>query len=210
MKIKKWLALALSAVMAVGVLTACGGGGGGVKDSLSVGGVRTELKQVSSDFTVNEDSSLNVAVRAGAKKLAETGSESAATSYINSEMEWDGLSVVRNAFREIITQGFIIGGSVSGGVIQVVEADRLEKYQGSGGWGTWFSSNRDEIRKLQPINTPEKFAAALALSLDGTVGTLVSGLTNNYANIQYDVSGYKVEDPNGVDYWVFAAQITIG
>ena len=123
MKIKKWLALALSAVMAVGVLTACGGGGGGVKDSLSVGGVRTELKQVSSDFTVNEDSSLNVAVRAGAKKLAETGSESAATSYINSEMEWDGLSVVRNAFREIITQGFIIGGSVSGGVIQVVEAD---------------------------------------------------------------------------------------
>ena len=53
------------------------------------------------------------------------------------------------------------------------------------------------------------FPAALALSLDGTVGTLVSGLTNSYAHLRYDVAGYKVADPNGTDYWVFAAQVTV-
>ena len=209
MKVKKLLALALAAAMALGVLTACGGGGGGVKDTLSLSGARTEMKNAGSDFTVNEDSSLNVAARAGAKKLAETGSTSAATAYSNGEMGWDALSVVRNTIREVILSGSIIGPTVSYGVIQIVEADRLEKYQGAGGWGTWLSTNRAEIRALQPINTPEKFAAALALSLDGTVGTLVSGLTNSYAHLRYDVAGYKVSDPNGTDYWVFAAQVTV-
>ena len=61
---------------------------------------------------------------------------------------------------------------------------------------------------MSPINTPEKFAAALLLGVDGTVG-MISDATNDIVNVGYNVCGYEVEDPNGNDYWVFAAQITI-
>ena len=44
MKLKKWLAVALSAVMAAGVLAGCGGGGTG--GSLSINQVRSEERRV--------------------------------------------------------------------------------------------------------------------------------------------------------------------
>ena len=74
MKWKKWIALALSAVMAVSMLTACGGGGG-VTSTLSASRVENQLKEVNADIELTTDSNLNRVVRAGAEKLAETGSD---------------------------------------------------------------------------------------------------------------------------------------
>lgn len=94
MKWKKWIALALSAVMAVSMLTACGGGGG-VTSTLSASRVENQLKEVNADIELTTDSNLNRVVRAGAEKLAENGSQSEARSYITTQMQWDAASQIK-------------------------------------------------------------------------------------------------------------------
>ena len=61
---------------------------------------------------------------------------------------------------------------------------------------------------MPPVHTPESFAAVLLLGVDGPVG-MFSDATNDIVKVGYNVCGYEVEAPNGNDYWVFAAQITI-
>ena len=61
MKLKKWLAVALSAVMAVGVLAGCGGGGTG--GSLSLSKVNGLLSEAGSSVTVTPDDALDSAVQ---------------------------------------------------------------------------------------------------------------------------------------------------
>ena len=54
----------------------------------------------------------------------------------------------------------------------------------------------------------EKYAAALVLAVDGTVGQL-SDLSNNIIGVSYNVSGTKATAPDGTVYWVFAAQVKL-
>ena len=63
MKLKKWLAVALSAVMAAGVLAGCGGGGTG--GSLSLSNVNGLLSDAGSSVTVTPDEALTA--RCGAR-----------------------------------------------------------------------------------------------------------------------------------------------
>lgn len=73
MKMKKFVALALAAVMAVSVLAGCGGGSG-VSGSVSTSQVNNLLEDVGSDITVSSDSTLNNAVRNAAREIVSTGS----------------------------------------------------------------------------------------------------------------------------------------
>ena len=207
MKWKKWIALALSAVMAVSMLTACGGGGG-VTSTLSASRVENQLKEVNADIELTTDSNLNRVVRAGAEKLAETGSQSEARSYITTQMQWDAASQIKNAWNQLIGGLGIITPKVSFGLVQIVGADQLAANQGSGGFAAALGANRSKVTAMAPINTPEKFAATVVLAVDGTVGQ-ISSATNNMVGVSYNVAGHKVRTPDDAEYWIVVAQITV-
>ena len=208
MKIKKWLALALSAVMAVGVLTACGGGGG-VKSTTSENRVEAQLDEGGVDIRLTPDTTMNNVVRAAAKNLASGSSQSAVRSTIMREMKWGLAGQLENAWNQLIGGMGILTPHASFGLVGVISSDQLEANQGEGLLASYIGQHRDKVSKMAPINTPEKFAAALLLGVDGTIGML-SDVTNDAVGVHYNVCGYEVADPNGNDYWVFAAQITIG
>ena len=207
MKCKKFLALVMSAVLSVSMLAGCGGGGG-VKDTLSTTRVENQLEAVNIDINLTPDSHMNNVVRAAAKKLAGGSSRSAVTNQIMNEMDWDAASQLKNVWDQILGSLGILTPSVSAGLVQIVSSDQLAANQGAGGLLSMVGKHRQEVTKMAPISTPEKFAAALLLGVDGTVG-MISDATNDIVGVSYNVCGYEVEDPNGNDYWVFAAQITI-
>ena len=207
MKCKKLLALVMAAVLSVSMLTACGGGSG-VKDTLSSNGVEKQLEEVDIDIDLTTDSHMNNVVRAAAQNLAAGSSRSTVTNQIMNEMNWDALSQLKNVWNQILGSMGILTPSISVGLVQIVSSDQLAANQGSGGLLSLVGTHRQKVLEMSPINTPEKFAAALLLGVDGTVG-MISDAANDIVNVGYNVCGYEVEDPNGNDYWVFAAQITI-
>ena len=208
MKIKRWISLALTAVMAVSVLTACGGGGGsGVSGSISNSGVQAELKATGVDVDLTYDSTMNLAVNDAAAEIAKNGSISTARNKVVNRMEWDALSVLKNAW-ESLWNGGILTPRTSYGLVHVVKAADLESNQGDGWILGQVGVHRGKAALIAPINTPEKYAATLLLAVDGTVGTL-SEKVNSKAHVSYSVAGRKATAPDGTEYWVFAAQIHI-
>lgn len=207
MKIKRLVALVLSAVMAASVLTACGGGSG-VSGTLSTSRVETQLKEAGADIDLVSDSHMNNVVRAAAQDLAKGSSQSAVRSKIVNEMDWDAASIIKNVWNQILSGLGILTPKASFGLVQIVDAQQLESNQGAGGLAAAVGAHQDKVAAMAPINTPEKYAATLVLAVDGTVGQ-ISEATNSLIGVNYNVSGYKVQDPNGNYYWVFAAQVTI-
>ena len=205
MKIKKLLALALSAVMAVGVLTACGGGGGSsVSGSLSNNEVNRLLKSVGSGITVENDTKLNNAVRSAASEITSSGSTSSVQSTISSNMKWSINSNISNAIKNFISSGGLMGIDMSYGSTYVIEENQLKTNTSAG--GIW--SSVDNISSLEPINTPEKFAAAMVLVEESKNGW-ISSATNNVVRFTYNVSASKAKTSDGTVYWVFAAQVNV-
>ncbi len=205
MKIKKLLALALSAVMAVGVLTACGGGGGSsVSGSLSNNEVNRLLKSVGSGITVENDTKLNNAVRSAASEITSSGSTSSVQSTISSNMKWSISSNISNAIKNFISSGGLMGIDMSYGSTYVIEENQLKTNTSAG--GIW--SSVDNISSLEPINTPEKFAAAMVLVEESKNGW-ISSATNNVVRFTYNVSASKAKTSDGTVYWVFAAQVNV-
>ena len=199
MKIKKLLALALSAVMAVGVLTACGGGGSSVSGSLSNNEVN-----VGSGITVENDTKLNNAVRSAASEITSSGSTSSVQSTISSNMKWSISSNISNAIKNFISSGGLMGIDMSYGSTYVIEENQLKTNTSAG--GIW--SSVDNISSLEPINTPEKFAAAMVLVEESKNGW-ISSATNNVVRFTYNVSASKAKTSDGTVYWVFAAQVNV-
>lgn len=204
MKIKKLLALALSAVMAVGVLTACGGGGSSVSGSLSNNEVNRLLKSVGSGITVENDTKLNNAVRSAASEITSSGSTSSVQSTISSNMKWSINSNISNAIKNFISSGGLMGIDMSYGSTRVIEENQLKTNTSAG--GIW--SSVDNISSLEPINTPEKFAAAMVLVEESKNGW-ISSATNNVVRFTYNVSASKAKTSDGTVYWVFAAQVNV-
>lgn len=205
MKIKKLLALALSAVMAVGVLTACGGGGGSsVSGSLSNNEVNRLLKSVGSGITVENDTKLNNAVRSAASEITSSGSTSSVQSTISSNMKWSINSNISNAIKNFISSGGLMGIDMSYGSTYVIEENQLKTNTSAG--GIW--SSVDNISSLEPINTPEKFAAAMVL-VEDSKNNWVATATNNLVRFTYNVSASKAKTSDGTVYWVFAAQVNV-
>ena len=209
MKFKKVLALALSAMMAMSVLAGCGGGGGSVKDSLSTTQVENLVEAAGSDAVIRHNSTMNNTVRAAAKDLANGSSQTTVRNTIVKNMGWGIVNQVQNAIGQFLgSLGILLPSNVSTGLVQIIPSNQLDESMSKGGIASWGGAYKDEIASMKPINTAEKFMATLVLASDGTIGQTMKG--ENGVGITYCVSGYEVEDPNGIDYWVFAIEITMG
>lgn len=206
MKIKKLAALALAAVMAASVLTACGGGSG-ASGSVSTSQVNGYLDDVGSDINVTTDSSLNNAVRTAASNISAGGSISAAYSTVSSKMNWSVESNFIGAIRKYIASDGLTGLNMSYGSVQVVESEDLQRGVSMGILGA-MGTNGDKIAKLGELNTPEKVSAAMILKIDGMIGTL-SDMSNNLVRFTYNASATKAKTQDGTVYWVFATQVNV-
>ena len=209
MKCKKFLALVMSAVLSVSMLTACGGGGGGVKDTLSTTQVENLVETAGSDAVIDHNSTMNNIVREAAKDLANGSSQSSVRSTITNKMGWGIVSQIQNFISQFMgSLGILTPNGISMGLVQIVRSDQLEASLSNGGIASHLGAYKDKVTEMKPINTAEKFMATLILAADGTVGQTMNGGENG-VGLSYSVSGYEVEDPNGIDYWVFAIEVTM-
>ena len=205
MKCKKFLALVMSAVLSVSMLTACGGGGSGVSGSLDLNKVDNLLESAGSDINVEKNNKLDDAVRDAAERIVSTGSTSGADRVVSNAMHWSLTNFVGSAWNDFVNSGGVMGVDLAYGRTFIIEESRLESNSGAGILGA-INENSNLINKLRPINTPEAFAAAQVLIVDGSVGRL-QDLTNNAIRFTYNVSAKKATTKNDT-YWVIAAQIT--
>lgn len=204
MKCKKFLALVMTAVLSVSMLTACGGGGG-VSGSLDLNEVDTLLESAGSDINVVKNNKLDSAVRDAAESIVSTGSTSSVDRIVSNAMDWSLTDFVGNAWNDFVNSGGVTGINLAYGRTYVIEESRLENNTGAGILGA-VNANSNIISQLKPINTPEKFAAAQVLIVDGSVGQL-QDLTNDAISFSYNVSAKKAKIGDET-YWVIAAQIT--
>ena len=205
MKCKKFLALVMTAVLSVSMLAGCGGGGGGVSGSLDMNEVNTLLDSTGRDIQVEKLNRLDNAVRDAAERIASTGSTNGAEQIVSNAMEWSLTDFVGNAWNDFVNSGGVMGVDLAYGRTFIIEESRLETNTGAGILGA-VNANSNLINKLKPINTPESFAAAQILIVDGSVGQL-QDLTNDAVRFSYNASAKKAKTENGT-YWVIAAQIT--
>lgn len=198
MKWKKWIALALSAVMAVSMLTACGGGGGSINTSQ----VNSILKQAGSEITVTSPSELKTAVQNTAKEMTSRGSiidSVVATTKLNNKMGEPLMGLM-------FTSGkFCMAFSLSERVIETGgEASAMASMLGL---------SNTNFGNLGWVDTPEGVAAAIVLGIDGGIETYVnkylkllpSGVS---VNADYAVSATRMYDSNNVAYWLFGVEIS--
>ncbi len=204
MKIKRWISLALTAVMAVSVLTACGGGTNGVSGYLSNNEVNSLLETAGSEIAVVNDPSLNNAVRNAAGEVASTGSTSSVDKSVRNAMSWKASDIFGNLWNQILGSLGIIGPNIKVGVTAVVTEENLKSNTGAGG----IANVGGNTTAIAPINTPEKFAAAMVLGADNSLGWL-SDVSENRVRTTYSVAGSKAKTADGTVYWVFAMQVQI-
>lgn len=204
MKIKRWIALVLTAVMAVSVLTACGGSGSNVSGYLSNNEVNSLLETAGSEIAVVNDPSLNNAVRNAAGEVASTGSTSSVDKSVRNAMSWKASDIFGNLWNQILGSLGIIGPNIKVGVTAVVTEENLKSNTGAGG----IANVGGNTTAIAPINTPEKFAAAMVLGADNSLGWL-SDVSENRVRTTYSVAGSKAKTEDGIVYWVFAMQVQI-
>lgn len=209
MKLKRWLAVALSAVMAAGVLAGCGGGGTG--GSLHLTEVNQLLTDAGSSVTVTSDDALDSAVRAAVAEMKEDGAFSTirATESVNETL---GLPTVD-----------LTGVKAAGAY--VITEEELEQGINTAALATFFGVNIDtsKLGDLTVVDSADKFAAAAVLAADTLVHQY---LTESYirqyvqpeelasqlvelikygVNFTYNVSAQRTVF-DGVTYWVFGAR----
>lgn len=201
MKIKKLLALALSAVMAVSVLTACGGGTNGVSGYLSNNEVNSLLETAGSDIEVTNNSTLNNAVRNAAAEVASSGSTSSVNKSVQNAMGWKISDILSNAWNQFLGSLGIIVPNIKVGMTAVVTEEELKNNTGAGLWG-------GNTTAIAPVNTPEKFAAAMVLGAGSKLDWL-SDVSENRISTTYSVAGSKATTKDGTVYWIFAIQIQL-
>ena len=209
MKLKKWLAVALAAVMAAGMLAGCGGGGTG--GSLSINQVNKLLVEAGSSVTVTSDDALDNAVKTAVDAMETDGTFSTqkATESVNSTLNLPSFSLT----------------GVKAGGAYVITEDELESGINAAALARFFEVNIDtsKLGDLAVVDSADEFAAAAVLAADTLVhqyltasnirqyvqseelaGQLVA-LLENGVDFTYHVSAQRTTY-NGVTYWVFGAQ----
>ena len=211
MKLKKWLAVALSAVMAAGVLAGCGGGGTG--GSLSLSKVNGLLSEAGSSVTVTPDEALDSAVRSAVSDMKEEGAFST-------------LDAMASVNKTLALPSISLTGVKAGGAYVITE-DELESGINTAALATFFEVNIDtsKLGDLAVVDSADEFAAAAVLAADTLVhqyltesyirqyvqseelaGQLVT-LLENGVRFTYSVSAQRTSY-DGVTYWVFGARAT--
>ena len=211
MKLKKWLAVALAAVMAAGMLAGCGGGGTG--GSLSINQVNKLLVEAGSSVTVTSDDALDNAVKTAVDAMETDGTFSTqkATESVNSTLNLPSFSLT----------------GVKAGGAYVITEDELESGINAAALARFFEVNIDtsKLGDLAVVDSADEFAAAAVLAADTLVHQYLTessicqyvqneelasqlvALLENGITFTYYVSAQRTTY-NGVTYWVFGAQAT--
>ena len=209
MKLKKWLAVALAAVMAAGMLAGCGGGGTG--GSLSINQVNKLLVEAGSSVTVTSDDALDSAVRSAVAQMKEDGAFSTldATESVNSTLNLPSFSLT----------------GVKAGGAYVITEEELERGINAAALAQIFDVNIDtgKMGDLAVVESANEFAAAAVLAADTLVhqyltestirqyvqdealAEQLAALIEAGVDFEYAVSAQRTSH-DGVTYWVFGAQ----
>ena len=220
MKCKKWMALALAAVMAVGVLAGCGGNGSSTSSDLNIQEVNSYLKTAGSDVQVKNSDALNSAVKQAASSMKESGifTPDKANEEVFNRMDWSDVDEMLDAIGNLQEMNPFIDLSYGAGFC--IEANRLEEGVDVKSLLSVVGLSSDQVDSLGVVKTPEQFAAAIVLAVDETIdenidqalnGLLPSWLEEvefkDLIGFNYSVSATKVTSEEGVVYWVFGGQV---
>lgn len=209
MKLKKWLAVALAAVMTAGMLAGCGGGGTG--GSLSINQVNKLLVEAGSDVTAQSSELLDNAVKTAVDAMEADGdfSTDKAMESVNSTLNLPSFSLT----------------GVKAASAYVITEDELESGINAAALARFFEVNIDtgKMGDLAVVESANEFVAAAVLAADTLVHQYLTessirqyvqneelasqlvALLENGITFTYYVSAQRTTY-NGVTYWVFGAQ----
>ena len=209
MKLKKWLAVALAAVMTAGMLAGCGGGGTG--GSLSINQVNRLLADADSGVTAQSSELLDNAVKTAVDAMEADGAFSTARAVESID---DTLGVLSMDLTGIKAAG-----------AYVITEEELESGINAAALAQIFDVNIDtgKMGDLAVVESADEFAAAAVLAADTLVHQYLTessirqyvqneelasqlvALLENGITFTYYVSAQRTTY-NGVTYWVFGAQ----
>ena len=213
MKLKKWLAVALAAVMTAGMLAGCGGGGTG--GSLSINQVNRLLVEAGSDVTAQSSELLDNAVKTAVDAMETDGT-------FSTQKAMESIDDTLGVFSIDLTG---IKAGVKAGGAYVITEDELESGINAAALARFFEVNIDtsKLGDLAVVDSADEFAAAAVLAADTLVHQYLTessirqyvqneelasqlvALLENGITFTYYVSAQRTTY-NGVTYWVFGAQ----
>lgn len=209
MKLKKWLAVALTAVMTAGMLAGCGGGGTG--GSLSINQVNRLLADVGSDVTAQSSELLDNAVKTAVDAMETDGT-------FSTQKAMESIDDTLGVFSIDLT-------GIKAASAYVITEDELESGINAAALARFFEVNIDtgKMGDLAVVESANEFAAAAVLAADTLVHQYLTessirqyvqneelasqlvALLENGITFTYYVSAQRTTY-NGVTYWVFGAQ----
>lgn len=197
MKAKKWMALALAVVMAVGMLAGCGSGtSSSNRSAMSVSKVNSALRAAESKTKAKTVDGLNEAVEKAADYMVKRGTLDANTllGFIASERGYDDKSkdgVVFVVSEEELEAG-ISPSRMADGIVSQVK----------------WEVDTSKLEKVGVLDSPERVAAAVILSVDESLKQWSNIPFVNIENITYAVSGRKVTLVNDVVYYLIVVEMS--
>lgn len=209
MKLKKWLAVALAAVMTAGMLAGCGGGGTG--GSLSINQVNRLLADAGSGVTAQSSELLDNAVKTAVDAMETDGT-------FSTQKAMESIDDTLGVFSIDLT-GIKAAGAY------VITEEELERGINAAALAQIFDVNIDtgKMGDLAVVDSADEFAAAAVLAADTLVHQYLTessirqyvqneelasqlvALLENGITFTYYVSAQRTTY-NGVTYWVFGAQ----
>ena len=213
MKLKKWLAVALAAVMTAGMLAGCGGGGTG--GSLSINQVNRLLVDAGSDVTAQSSELLDNAVKTAVDAMETDGT-------FSTQKAMESIDDTLGVFSIDLTG---IKASIKAAGAYVITEEELERGINAAALAQIFDVNIDtgKMGDLAVVESANEFAAAAVLAADTLVHQYLTessirqyvqneelasqlvALLENGITFTYYVSAQRTTY-NGVTYWVFGAQ----
>ena len=210
MKLKKWLAVALAAVMTAGMLAGCGGGGTG--GSLSINQVNRLLVDAGSDVTAQSSELLDNAVKTAVDAMEADGD-------FSTDKAMESIDDTLGVFSIDLMTGIKAAGAY------VITEEELERGINAAALAQIFNVNIDtgKMGDLAVVESANEFAAAAVLAADTLVHQYLTessirqyvqneelasqlvALLENGITFTYCVSAQRTTY-NGVTYWVFGAQ----
>ena len=209
MKLKKWLAVALAAVMTAGMLAGCGGGGTG--GSLSINQVNRLLADVGSDVTAQSSELLDNAVKTAVDAMETDGT-------FSTQKAMESIDDTLGVFSIDLT-------GIKAASAYVITEDELESGINAAALARFFEVNIDtgKMGDLAVVESANEFAAAAVLAADTLVhqyltestirqyvqdealAEQLAALIEAGVDFEYAVSAQRTSH-DGVTYWVFGAQ----
>ena len=209
MKLKKWLAVALAAVMTAGMLAGCGGGGTG--GSLSINQVNRLLVDAGSDVTAQSSELLDNAVKTAVDAMETDGT-------FSTQKAMESIDDTLGVFSIDLT-------GIKAASAYVITEDELESGINAAALARFFEVNIDtsKLGDLAVVESANEFAAAAVLAADTLVhqyltestirqyvqdealAEQLAALIEAGVDFEYAVSAQRTSH-DGVTYWVFGAQ----